>query len=179
MAGVDDLVVREYFEMNGFLVRRLRKHKVQSRAKRSDEEMHLMVYNPNFEAESRDPNPLLFSSELPLVQQALVVVKGQHSQKFSAATLRSSAEIAKFLEKDILKHADGLFDLGDDDMERFLKILVIPGLPTHEPHKSQSIDILKKAGVDAILSFRSMLQDVVAKVEVNYNYQKLHNTKSK
>ena len=175
MTGVDDLIVREYFEMNGFFVRPLRKHNVQSLAKRSDQAMHFVIYSPNFEAESREPNPLLFSSELPLIERALVLVKGRHSPKFSAATRRSSAEIAKFLEKDILKHADSLFDLRDEDakcVERFFKILVTPGFPTHEPHKAHSIEILDKAGIDAILSFRSMLQDIVSKVKVNYSYQR-------
>lgn len=175
MAGVDELIVREYFEMNGFLVRQLRKYQVHSRAKRSEEELDLIVYNPTFKADNRKPNLLLFSSELPLIQRAVVVVKGWHSQKFTPATLRSSSEIFKFLEKDVLKQAEGLFDMEEKQVEQmgsFLKILVIPGLPTHEPHKSQSIDLLKKSGIDAILSFRSMLQDILGKVEVNHNYQK-------
>ncbi|MFR6032297.1 MAG: hypothetical protein ACLUKN_03405 [Bacilli bacterium] len=40
-------IVREYFEINGFLVRQFYKYQVQSRKKRADEEIDLVVYNPN------------------------------------------------------------------------------------------------------------------------------------
>ncbi len=46
MAGFDENIVREYFELNGFFVRQLRKYLVQSRKKRADEEIDLVVYNP-------------------------------------------------------------------------------------------------------------------------------------
>jgi len=170
MISVDSSVVREYFEMNGFLVRSLPLLPLPARSKRSEAVIRLMIYNPAFKAENRKPNPLLFASELPLVQRALVTVKSQHSPKISAGTVRSSAEIAKFLQKEVCKQADTLFAVDKretEHMEHFLKILVIPSLPTHEPHKSKSVEILNKAGIDAILSFRSMLQAIVGKVEMN------------
>lgn len=175
MAGVDETIVREYFEMNGFLVRQLRKYAVQSRAKRSEEEIDLMVYNPLWQKGAAKPGFILFSNQLERVQRAVVIVKGWHSQRFTPGTLRGSSDIFKFLEKDVLKKAGELFSVEDTqlaDMGGFMKILVMPGLPQHEPHKSQSIDLLQKAGIDAILSFRSMLQDIVQKLEVNHNYQK-------
>lgn len=175
MAGVDETIVREYFEMNGFLVRQLRKYAVQSRAKRSEEEIDLMVYNPGWRKGVGQPSFILFSNQLERVQRAVVIVKGWHSQRFTPGTLRGSSDIFKFLEKDVLKKAEELFNIDDDqlgDIGGFMKILVMPGLPQHEPHKSQSIELLQKAGIDAIISFRSMLQDIVQKLEVNHNYQK-------
>ncbi len=52
------------------------------------------------------------------------------------------------------------------------KILVLPSLPTAEPFRSQSVEVLKARGVDAIVSFRAMLLDLLDKVEVNQNYSK-------
>ncbi|HEX2101546.1 MAG TPA: hypothetical protein VHF69_12820, partial [Candidatus Synoicihabitans sp.] len=52
------------------------------------------------------------------------------------------------------------------------KILVLPGLPTQEPYRSQSVAMLKERGVDGIISFRSMLLDLIEKVETNRNYRK-------
>lgn len=175
MSGIDETIVREYFELNGFLVRQMRKYQVQSRAKRSEEEIDLIVYNPAYRESAGDHNFMLFSNELPRIARAVVFVKGWHSQKFTPATLRSSADIFKFLEKDIYKRADELFAIDKDQLEdpnRFKKILVLPGLPTHEPHKSESIKLLKDVGLDAIISFRSMLQDILGKVEINHNYSK-------
>lgn len=175
MSGIDETIVREYFEMNGFLVRQLRKYQVQSRAKHTDEEIDLLVWNPTWRKAEAQPNFLLFSNELHLVRRAVVSIKAWHSQKFTPGTLRGSADIFRFLEKDVLKRAEALFNLNADEekeMGAFIKILVLPGLPTHEPHKSESISLLKKAGVDAVLSFRGILQDIVTKLEVNHNYQK-------
>lgn len=227
MSGIDETIVREYFELNGFLVRQLRKYQVQSRAKRTEEEIDLIVYNPSWRTSSRKPNFMLFANELPLIRRAVVFVKPWHSQRFSPGTLRGSADISKFLETDVLKSAEQLFNVADDilsapdgqqppagerdtadtpsaaresadntathlddtahpdgtaaaneqadtppDEGPLTRILVLPGLPTHEPHKTESIRLLQNAGLDAIISFRSMLQDLLGKVEINHNYSK-------
>jgi predicted FMN-binding regulatory protein PaiB len=52
------------------------------------------------------------------------------------------------------------------------KILVLPALPTAEPFRSQSVALLKERGVDAIISFRAMLTDLIDKIESNQNYSK-------
>ena len=38
--------------------------------------------------------------------------------------------------------------------------------------RSQSVDLLKARGVDAIISFRAMLLDLLEKIEINQNYTK-------
>lgn len=230
MSGIDETIVREYFELNGFLVRQLRKYQVQSRAKRTEEEIDLIVYNPSWKPSPRRPNFMLFANELPLIQRAVVFVKPWHSQRFSPGTLRGSADISKFLENDVLKSAEQLFNVSDESLANLgqssrsrngetassgseaetdtnaggdlfsqpassgsasantakaassegsdaenaplTRILVLPGLPTHEPHKTESVKLLQNAGLDAIISFRSMLQDLLGKVEVNHNYSK-------
>ncbi len=53
-----------------------------------------------------------------------------------------------------------------------MKILVLPGLPTENPYREQSIQLLQDKGVDGIISFRSMLLDILTKIEINRNYQK-------
>jgi len=175
MAGFDEQIVREYFELHGFLVRQLRKYQVQSRRKMAEEEIDLLVYNPSFSAQDRKPNFLLFGTELPYIHRAVVVVKAWHTtQRFTPAMLRSSSEIFKFLEKNVIQKMEAVFSdeeaaFGSDDL---LKILVLPGLPTAEPHRSESIQLLRDKGVDGIISFRSMISDIFKKVEVNRNYSK-------
>ena len=180
MSSVDESIVREYFEQNGFLVRQLRKYQVQSRKKTTDEEVDLLVFNPSFVPKVRKPDFMLFSSELKFIHKAVVVVKGWHTLKFTPSMLKSSPEIFRFLEKTVVKKVSDLFidkskkkkgeeqEIEDDMM----KILVLPGLPTENPYREQSIQLLQEKGVDGIISFRSMLLDILAKVEVNRNYQK-------
>ena len=176
MAGFDENIVREYFELHGFLVRQLRKYQVQSRRKLAEEEIDLLVYNPAYTKTARQPEFFLFPSELPYVHRAVVAVKGWHTTlHFTPRMLQSSSAIFSFLEKNVLKIAENLFK--DEDLETaeghdLRKILVLPGLPTQEPHRSESIKLLKEKGVDGIISFRSMLLDIIDKIETNHNYQK-------
>ncbi|MFA6287247.1 MAG: hypothetical protein WC661_07640 [Opitutaceae bacterium] len=174
MSAIDEGIVREYFEQNGFLVRQVRKYQVSARKKTGDEEIDLLVYNPAWRRGSKRPDFFLFSNELPLVHRAMIAVKGWHTGVFTPNMLKSSPEIFRFLEDNVLKEATRFFpsdaDAGEGD--DLTKILVLPSLPTQEPFRSQSVELLKERGVDAIISFRSMLLDLVDKVEINRNYGK-------
>jgi hypothetical protein len=174
MSAIDEGIVREYFEQNGFLVRQPRKYQVAARRKTADEEVDLVVFNPAWQRGSRKPGFFLFSNELPFVRQAVVAVKGWHTGVFTPNMLKSSPEIFGFLEEKVLKDVSRLFPpvSEDDEAGAFTKILVLPSLPTAEPFRSQSVELLKEHGVDAIISFRAMLLDLLDKVEINQNYIK-------
>lgn len=174
MSAIDEGIVREYFEQNGFLVRQVRKYAVQARRKTSDEEIDLVVYNPAWLRGARRPEFFLFSNELPYLCRAVVAVKPWHTGVFSPAMLKGSPEILRFLEDNVLKEASKLFpdDPGGETDLPWSKILVLPSLPTQEPFRSQSVAMLKERGVDGIISFRAMLLDLIEKVEVNRNYGK-------
>lgn len=174
MSAIDEGIVREYFEQNGFFVRQVRKYQVTARRKTGDEEINLMVFNPAWQRSARKPEFFLFSSELPYVHQAIVAVKGWHSGVFTPAMLKGSPEIFGFLEEKVLKNVTRFFpaDSPDQETNAFTKILVLPSLPTAEPFRSQSVELLKARGVDGIISFRAMLLDLLEKVEINQNYSK-------
>ena len=171
MSAVDEAIVREYFEQNGFLVRQVRKYQVQSRRKTGGEEIDLIVYNPAWQKGSQRPDFFLFPSQLPRIHRAVVSVKPWHTDVFSPGMLKSSPEIFGFLEKHVLREVTRFFpDSGD--AKDLTKVLVLPSLPTAEPFRSQSVALLKERGVDAILSFRAMLLDLLEKVEINRSYAK-------
>lgn len=171
MAAIDEGIVREYFEQNGFLVRQMRKYQVQARRKTSDEEIDLLVYNPAWRRGAKKPDFFLFSSELRFIHRAVVAVKPWHTDVFSPGMLKSSPEIFRFLEENVLKEATRFFPAEEEGAD-LTKILVLPGLPTAEPFRSQSVEVLKERGVDGIISFRSMLLDLIEKVEINRSYRK-------
>ncbi|MBI5767294.1 MAG: hypothetical protein HZA93_05825 [Verrucomicrobia bacterium] len=174
MSAIDEGIVREYFEQNGFLVRQARKYQVVARRKQAEEEIDLVVYNPLWQRGSRRPDFFLFSSELAFVHKAVVAVKGWHTGVFTPNMLKSSPEIFSFLEQNVLKEASRFFppDAADEAGSDLTKILVLPSLPTAEPFRSQSVELLKARGVDAIISFRAMLLDLLDKIETNQNYTK-------
>ena len=174
MSAIDEGIVREYFEQNGFLVRQARKYQVSARRKVAEEEIDLIVFNPAWQRGARKPDFLLFSSELPYVHRAIVSVRGWHTGVFTPSTLKSSPEIFSFLQQSVLKEASRIFpaDPAEVDAGDLTKILVLPSLPTAEPFRSQSVELLKARGVDAIISFRAMLLDLLEKIEINQNYSK-------
>jgi hypothetical protein len=182
MAGFDENIVREYFELNGFFVRQLRKYQVQSRKKRADEEVDMIVYNPTAPVDAQPGGFQLFSSDMVKIRRAIVVVKAWHTSRFTPAMLKSSSRIFDFLKKDVLNKAEQYFSfneadaaLGEDllaDQSSFKKILVLPGMPTSDPQRSESIELLKEGGVDGIVTFSTILENLLRHVEVNHSYQK-------
>jgi hypothetical protein len=106
------------------------------------------------------------------VHQAVVAVKGWHTGVFTPTMLKSSPEIFRFLEENVLKQATRFFPASTAEASDLTKILVLPSLPTAEPFRSQSLQLLKERGVDAIISFRAMLLDLIEKIEPNRSYGK-------
>jgi hypothetical protein len=173
MSAIDEGIVREFFEQNGFFVRQVRKYQVQARRKTGDEEIDLLVHNPSWRKGTRKPDFFLFSTELPFVHQAVVSVKPWHTDVFTPAMLKGSPEIFGFLEQNVLRQAARLFPAEADGVgSDVAKILVLPAIPTAEPFRSQSVELLKEKGVDGIISFRSMLLDLIEKIDANRNYGK-------
>lgn len=179
MAGFDENIVREYFELNGFFVRQLRKYLVQSRKKRADEEIDLIVFNPNAPADGAPSGFQLFSADMAKVRRAIVVVKAWHTSRFTPAMLKSSSRVFDFLKKDVLNKAETYFNFDESDVDPdvvggggFTKILVLPSLPTSDPQRTESIELLKERGVDGIITFSTILENLLRNVEVNHSYQK-------
>lgn len=177
MSAIDEGIVREFFEQNGFFVRQMRKYQVQARKKTGEEEIDLLVHNPAWVAGLRKPEFFLFTTELRYVHRAIVAVKPWHTEVFTPGILKNSPEIFSFLEKNVVKQASRLFpglsgEGNEAEVEDITKILVLPALPTSEPYRSQSVEMLKDKGVDAILSFRSILMDLIESIEANRSYGK-------
>ncbi len=179
MAGFDENLVREYFELNGFLVRQLHKHQVRSRHKLAEEEIDLLVQNQKPQPTEQRLAFQLFASDLPHLRRAIVAVKGWHTSRLSPAMLRSNSQILAFLRKEVLDAGTGYFsgyeELAADGTggpEGLMRVLVIPGLPSSDPQRSECIKQLQEHGVDAILTFPSILDNLIHHVESNLSYQK-------
>ena len=49
---------------------------------------------------------------------------------------------------------------------------MLPGIPSTEPQRSESITLLRESGVDHVLTFRTILENLVQVVESNQSYAK-------
>ena len=167
MPAVSETIVREYFELHEFLVRQPRKHIAQTR-RQEDDDIDFFVLNPRSQPPPPDRPFELSSADLAFIERAVVVVKGWHTETFSSARLASTPEIFRFVEPKVFQQALRAF--GKDGTP--LKILVVPALPQSKDARQQSITLLRSKGIDAVIPFRTMLADLVAKTETNRNYQK-------
>jgi len=166
MSSVSETIVREYFELHEFLVRQHRKYIVQT--KRDEDDIDFFVFNPH-PTKSSTPLPfVLNSADLMRVERAIVVVKGWHTETFSQAVLMNAPEIFRFVEAATFKQAAKAF--GEEGTP--LKILVVPALPHSAEGREQSVALLRAKGIDAVISFRTMLAEIIEKTETNRNYQK-------
>ncbi|MGD0652548.1 MAG: hypothetical protein ABSA97_15640 [Verrucomicrobiia bacterium] len=159
--------MREYFESHEFLVCQRRKYIVQARQKMAHEEVDLVVLNPRAVAGGEPLEFEIASESLDRVARAVVAVKGWHTEVFAPGVLAHQPKIFGFVEKGVLDKAARL--VGGEGL---LKILVVPGLPRNAKLRQQSIEVLRAKGVDGVISFRSILQELIAGVHTNRNYQK-------
>ena len=98
----------------------------------------------------------------------MVVVKGWHTETFSTSVLAHQPEIFRFVDPKVFKRAEKNF--GGEGL--LTKILVVPALPQAEDARTQSLELLKTKGIDAVIPFCTILHDLIEGVEVNRNYQK-------
>jgi hypothetical protein len=166
MSAVSERIVREYFEILGFLVREPCKYQVAARRKRAEEEVDLLVFNPNA-SEHKLPSTLTWSArQLKHIQRAVVSIRGWHTDRFSPAVLGSSPEIFRFVEDEVMVKASDM--LGEGPVA---KILCIPDMPSSKELTRQSLDLLQEKGVDGVLLFRNMLLELTARLETKNSYE--------
>lgn len=166
MSSVSETIVREYFELHEFLVRQPRKYIAQT--KREEDDIDFFVLNPRPQKREGELPFVLTSDDLPSIERAIVAVKGWHTETFSSARIASTPEILRLVGTKVFQEASRVFG----EHASTLKILVIPTLPQGAESRAESIALMRGKGIDAVIPFSTILADLVAKIEVNRNYQK-------
>jgi hypothetical protein len=167
MASISETLVREFFEFRGFLVRQLRKY--VGREKGEERQVDLLVYNPHPEP-GADPLPMeLKATDVNRIAQAEVVVKGWHSETMTPSLLAALDDLDKALGLEVFCSVSQGLNVAQGPVTR---ILVVPDLPTSAAARARVFDALKKRGVDCVLTFRTVLSDLISRIECNRNYQR-------
>lgn len=162
MSAVSETIVREFFEVQGFLVKQQRKH-----VGREEDEIDFLVYNPRPQPGGALPFDLA-AGDVSRITRAVVAVRGWHTETFGPGLLANAPEVFRFVEPDALRDAQRSFG----DTPELARILVIPALTTSREAREQTIASLRARGVDAVISFRVLLAALIDHVEVNRNYAK-------
>jgi hypothetical protein len=164
MAAVSETIVREFFELHGFLIRQERKYVVRGRQEKDG--IDFFVWNPRPRPKETPAPFILTAADLASVTRAVVVVRGWHTESFGPGLLENSPEMFRFVEPAVFEQAARAFSPDATP----LKILVVPALAQTAAAREQSIRVLRDKGVDAVIPFHTMLADLIASIEVNRNY---------
>ena len=139
MAAVSEIIVREFFELNGFFVRQQRKY--IAIARRDDDEIDFLIWNSRYNADAGPLPFVLTSLDLTGISRAVVVVKGWHTETFSPGVLANAPEIFRFVDAPVFHQAARAFR----EDGPLVKILVVPALPQNESARDASIELLRTA----------------------------------
>ncbi len=171
--AVGETIVREYFELHGFFVRQQRKSYNPNR--RDEEEIDFYLVNPSSITTpnlSNSPEPqtaipfVLRSSDIQKISRAVIVVRGWHTEVFNASTIMNMSEQIRFADPVVFNPIARAFG-GTGPLH---KILALSDLPQNEEARAQSIALLQGKGIDAIITFPTMLTSLISAVEENRNY---------
>ncbi|MCE2684081.1 MAG: hypothetical protein LW857_02730 [Verrucomicrobiae bacterium] len=165
MAGFDDSLVREFFEVNGFFVRQSRKAPVTGKRKRPEAEGEVFFRNPRT-ATPGERAFQLFGADLVGLGDGVAVIRDWHGQKAVTATTIRRGDFLDFIRKDACETAkEAWASLPEGEAAALIKVLILPGLPAQEPARSESIRLLKEAGVDHVISLRTIVENLVQHAE--------------
>jgi len=174
--AVGETIVREYFELHGFFVRQQRKSVNPNR--RDEEDIDFFVINSNsFATVSASTNPadksppipfVLRSSDLQNIARAVIVVRAWHTEVFNVSTIMHISEQIRFADPSFFSPIARTFG----STGPLHKILALSDLPQNEETRAQSIALLQGKGIDAVITFTTMLLSLIAAVEENRNYTK-------
>jgi len=167
MSAVNESVVREYFEQLGYLVSQPRKYVPGGRQKTADEELDIIVFNPQIKDYKVPDHVIWTTGDLKNVSRAVVGVRGWHTERFYVSRFDQTPDILRFAEVEPVKFAEKLLGVSP-----IAKILCIPDLPADGGLKDKACEVLKARGIDGVISFRTMLLELASRVDVNMNYEK-------
>lgn len=167
MSAVNEAIVREYFEVLGFLVSQPHKYVPSGRRKHLEEEADLVVVNPSVKEQKIPEHMVWNSADLKGVAQAVVGVRGWHTERFSAATFGQTPDILRFAEDDAVRLIEKRIGAGS-----IAKILCLPRLPASGELRQETIRVLKEKGINGVISFETMLLELVSRIDRNKNYEK-------
>lgn len=167
MSAVNEWVVREYFESLGFLTSQPRKYVAVGRHREADEEFDLLVMNPRAGSLQIPGHRIWTGRDLSGIKQAIIAVRGWHSGRFSPATFENSPELLRIVEPDVLEAAGQRLGPGP-----VAKILCVPKLAASGELKQETISVLESKGIDGILPFQTILQELIQSIDANQHYEK-------
>ena len=139
-----------------------------ARHKLDSEEIDLLIARPGSAGVYNTPKEVVWGApELAKVQRAIISIRGWHTDRFSPATLKKNPDIFRFAELSVMKEARKTLGAGS-----ITKILCVSDLTTTAGPQEETLELLRQGGIDGVISFRTMLLELMESVDVSKNYEK-------
>ncbi len=165
MGWVEEQLIRSYFEFNGFLVATIEAPSgLAGRKRKGHPHYHLEVFHPEVDDAAPDGFQL-FSSEIHRIRRARVRIEGWDESGFTARMLRNGKQMVEHLRKHVLKGVECPEEDPEKGNEGGRRVWVLPGLPSVDPHREEAVGLLREAGVEHALTFRTILDNVSQRVD--------------
>jgi hypothetical protein len=154
-------IVREYFELNHFLVRTHWQHEESARYP----ELGSMLFVEHISPEPGAAGFLPLPEEVSRIARAVVEVRAWHGDRFYPSVIESSPVLGHVAEAETLALAESVFDSSD-----FTTILVISELPASNEPRERAIALLRDFGIGHVLEFSTILRETLARISAHGNY---------
>lgn len=162
MSDVNVQLVREFFELNGFRVMTYWKHD-HVRVQGADH--GLQLYVENTAPAPGAPEFVLRMGDMSHIERALVEVRAWHADRMYASVIESSQVLFEVAREESLQRARQVF--GHNDVTT---VLVVSELPSSHEARQRSVASFQESGIDHILEFPVLLQELLEKVSANISY---------
>jgi hypothetical protein len=165
MSSVNEQLVREFFELLGYLVAQPAKH--TGKMLSPEDEIDFIVYNPHVPEHILPPEIFWETRDLKNVRQAVVKIIGTHTTRFYPANLEHIQELTRFAKQSTIRWAASRLNV-----EKIATILCVSQLPASSALRKKTLDMLKPCGIDGVISFRTILISLINTIDLNKNYEK-------
>lgn len=163
MSDVNLQLVRECFELNLFRV--LTNWQQADTPLQAGEHAGQLFVENTYSAPVRDLPFLLHPVDLPAIERAVIEIRAWHRDRVYPSVIESKPVLTQFVSEESLTLARNVFD-----NQPFRTILVLSELPASADLRARSLAILQETGIDHVMEFPSLLQELIAKVNINSPY---------
>lgn len=169
MTDPNEEVVKAFLEMKGFFVRTNVRYYVQKDGKPGgNSDVDIVGINPNaIDANFNLPFELE-SQHFQYIKNLALEVKGWHSETVTPSTIANHERIFNFTRDEARNEVS--LKLGTAD---FKIILVISSFGNDLKKKADTIEVLKRGGVDHVLTFSTIITALKKGIEDNLNQDSL------
>jgi len=164
MSDINLQLVREFFEVNLFHVLTFWQHHPAANVPGFDHGLLLFLENSQPVA-PRQPDFVLQAPDVRSLRNAMVDIRAWHGDRFYPSVIENNPVLSNFVRDEMKLLAHNIFST-----DEFSTILVISELPKTPEQRRKSIDLLKKTGIDHILEFPTIVEELLDKISENANY---------